>query len=445
MSKLQTLFWPISRDILSNYSVNVNQTHRIRSVITYQILFGGKLVIRDTDYLNSLALRVAINDDMAGCGNDDSMFYRTLIDTEYLGIAKRVGKSLGEIAETLIKNGGQADFIQDEWFNSEAKDIAFLESCNSSGSFYRPFELSEASSYYTNTLLRLLSEPLDAILPENIRTKVHDLVTERAEDTGSVGWEFLSPTGAIWSSFNEREKNLYVDTLYRKIGQAPHAGFIPHSLNLSPIYMQDVAESIDLWRGRHLEKPDVVGRRTIQLGSGFSLSDYVECLAVLPATSVIKLAQSDENNAFRSSFIDFSLEKCDLALVEHFYRDYRAAIDSEIANFRYSGVASGGEASLSAEVGNETVNVVMEEVVGSVVPGWKLGLSLFERIAKGEWPRDRIQRIAREENQTRMTRDYQELQFQGEKIESKTIANVGDLPDHSVDFPSSQIDDICIS
>lgn len=442
MSDLQTLFWPISRQIINDYSVNTKQTHRIRSVITYQILFGGKLVIRDTDYLNSLTLRTAIHNDLAGLRSDDSTFYRTLIENEYLVIAKRTGKSLGEVAETLLSSDGKVEFVPDDWFQSEAKDIEFLESCNVSGSFFRAFELSEASSYYSRTLLRLLSEPLDTILPNNIRVKVLNLVQERIDESGSIGWEYLGPNGAIWSAFSEREKKEYVDTLYHKIGQAPHAGFIPDSLKLSPIYMQDVAESIDMWRGRHMETPEVIDKRTINLGAGFSLSDYVECLAVLPAATVLKLAQSDENAAFRSSVSEFALQKCDLAEVERIYRDYRTAIDSEIANFRYAGVASGGKASVSAEVGNETVKVVMEEVVGSVVPGWKLGLSLFERVVKGEWPRDRIQRIAREENQSRMISDYQSLQQDGERIESKTITSGDGSADHSVEFST---DDICIS
>jgi hypothetical protein len=94
------------RGLLRKERKNTVEMFRLRSLVAYQILFGGRLVILDSDYINSLALRNSVIRTLHNAPDEHSSFFRTLIDERYLLIACRQENSLGEVAEQLGKRGG---------------------------------------------------------------------------------------------------------------------------------------------------------------------------------------------------------------------------------------------------------------------------------------------------------------------------------------------------
>jgi hypothetical protein len=117
-------------------------------------------------------------------------------------------------------------------------------------------------------------------------------VNTHVQQQGTLAWAFFMQEGGFWDGFSEEDRNRYGYFIDYVLGQAPHAGFIPDTLGLNPIYMQDAADAIDIWRGRHLQNKELIENRTIQLGTGFSFSDYIDYLCVLPFDTLLLLYRS---------------------------------------------------------------------------------------------------------------------------------------------------------
>lgn len=444
------LFWPISRALLISEQKNVREVHRLRSLVTYQILFGGRLVIRDSDYLNSLALRSSVIRTLEGTADDHATFFRTLLDEDFIIIARRKERSLREVAQQLGEKGG-SQIVPYEWYLPSATDIAYLESSRTMESSAVQFSLSDASSYYTRQLQKMLSESLEPYMDEQFRLRVAERVAVHVAEHGSVGWEFLSPNGGVWEPFSEDERKKHENFLYYTLGQAPHTGFIPDMLGINPIYMHDVAKAIDIWRGRHLRDRRLVEQRTMHLGSGFSFSDYIDYLSLLPFDALVKLVSGDEGTSFRQACELFSFQRLSLREVEDAYRSYRKAIDSELLRYRHALPQSGGKADLRAFIQSakenavdEGVDIVCDEVLGSVVPFWRLGLSVFYRVTKGEWPNERKIRLARESTVRNIATEVSRLQDEGEKLKASLIVDIRGAEDRVV-YSESSDGDICVA
>jgi hypothetical protein len=103
---LPELSWPISGACFERSARTPSKCFDSAPLLPTKILFGGRLVILDSDYINSLALRNSVIRTLHNAPDEHSSFFRTLIDERYLLIACRQENSLGEVAEQLGKRGG---------------------------------------------------------------------------------------------------------------------------------------------------------------------------------------------------------------------------------------------------------------------------------------------------------------------------------------------------
>ena len=449
----KTLFWPVPREFMESKTLN-SEVRQLRSMLSYQMLFGGRLAIRDSDYLNTLALRKAVitTQDSSGNPDDHDKFIRTMIDERYLLIACRDENSIGVLAEKLKKSGGSPIVRKalPTLYERGAPDLIYLEEEGITSGTTLTFSLSDAKKYYTKGIQKILSRPVGSELPDEIREKISVAVNEKIENNGYLGWEFLSKEGGVWATFPQEDVKKYGDFLFKCVGQAPHTGFIPSKLNLDTIYMKDVAKSIDLLRGRHLLEPRIIENRTFQMRKGFSFSDYAECLSVLPFESVRTLSESNKSAAFRKACLNY-ISSNNIDEIEKTYVEYRMAIDEEIVKFgvmRKSNPASkisviAGEISkngISECITQEIKELVGEEVVKQVIPFWKLGFSLFHLRATGESLEQKKLRLVKEESAAKISTLVHVVQEIGTEISGKVIFEDDGLIDRQVD-----LSDTCVS
>ena len=442
------LFWPIPRNIMQLVDADANQIHRLRSLVTYQFLFGGKLVIRDSDYLNFLTLRSAFLAGTGGRVTGDADFFRSAFMEKWLLISCRNEKSIGETAEGLLGRGGSSR-IPIELYHNSALDIQAISKLELIERRLQ-FSLSNASLYYTEQITKILNTTLGPDLPDHFREQLADRVRAKINESGTVGWEFLSLEGGVWEGLEESAKHQYGDFIFRVVGQAPHAGFIPDTLGTDPIYMNDVAKSINLWRGRKSTERESIEKYTFNLGAGFSLSDYVECLSCLSIDVVQALVSSEEGIEFRKVSKGFAQQKQTLKELEMAYRGYRKRIDERILSF-ISYRKSGSEVTLGAfksefleEGKTEAINIVIDEVVGNAVPFWKLGYSAYMWLCHGEWPRQRIGRMAVEESSNLAATLIHNIQEHPDRITSEIVADSDGRIDRPVEMDWGIKQDVCI-
>lgn len=442
------LFWPISRQLINSEQNNTSEMRRLRSLVTYQILFGGRLLIRDSDYLNSLAFRGSVIRTLDGTADDNARFFRSLLDQRYVVIARRKESTLGEISERLGRvGGGGHTLIKPEWYRSDAADIVYLESRLSQEDQSLQFSVKQAGAYYTQQVQAMLSKSLEPYVDDRFRLSAVERVAALVDQHGTLSWAFFAEEGAFWESFSEMQRQRHLDFFYLVLGQAPHAGFIPDTLGLSPIYMHDSADAFGLWRGNLQRERELVGTRVINLGTGFSFSDYIEYLCLLPFETLVKLVSSDENAAFRHQCKLFSMQKVSLKEVERTYCDYRKIIDSELLRRHLLRSTSEPVADLRAfvlaakdEMIDQGVQLVCDEVLGAAIPFWRLGLALFYRLFRGEWPEERKERLVREGNATEIVGEIQRLQGGNDKLSEKIIYGAsGAEMDVCVTLPSPSV------
>lgn len=446
------VFWPISRGLLRSEGNNTTEVHRLRSLVVYQILFGGRLIIRDSDYVNSLAFRSSVIRTLNGTAEDNAKFFRTLLDERYLLIACRTENSLGEVAERLGKAGGGGhSLIRPEWYRSDAADLVYLESRRSPED--RGYSVKQAADYYTQQIQAMLGESLEPYVDDRFRLRALERTAALVEQHRTLSWAFFLADGAFWEGFSENEREKYNHFFYYVLGQAPHAGFMPDALGLSPIYMQDAADAIELWRGRLLQKKELIGERTIKLGAGFSFSDYIEYLCLLPFDALVALTNSEESAAFRHACELFSRQKLTLREVESAYRDFRKVIDSELLRHHLTRPKSGIRTDLRAflrEARDEAigpgVDIVCHEVLGAAVPFWHLALTLFYRAVRGEWPEERKTRLARESTGADIAGEIQRLQDGREKLSESIVFDRPGVQDRLIKLESRSVNaDVCVT
>ncbi|MEZ5941150.1 MAG: hypothetical protein R3C18_07150 [Planctomycetaceae bacterium] len=442
------LFWPIPRNVMQLVDADTQQTRRLRSLVAYQFLFGGKLIIRDSDYLNFLALRRAFLSTPTERSTGDADFFRSAFTDKWIMISCRAEKQLGQTAEGLLGRGGSVR-IPDELYCSSAMDIRAIEEQG----LIEPrlqFSLSNASQYYTDQITRILDRSLEPHLPDNFREQLSKSLHRKVAESGTVGWEFLSLEGGVWDGVDEQAKQLYGDFIYRVVGQAPHAGFIPDTLGTDPIYMNDVAECINLWRGRKPAERQQVESRTFELGKGFSLSDYVECLSCLSLDAIQDLFASDEGEQFRKASVGYARQKMTFAELETAYRDYRKRIDERILQcmtYRQSGgkvALDAFKAEIIEEGTSEVVNVVIDEVIGNSIPFWKLGYSTYLWLRYGEWPKQQAERLAFEKSSKSAAALIQDIQENPDRIDSEIVSGSGTHVDRPVEMNWELKRDVCV-
>jgi hypothetical protein len=448
------LFWPISRDLLRSEQNNTTEIHRLRSLVAYQILFGGRLLIRDSDYINSLAFRGSVIRTLGGTADDNARFFRSLLDQRYVMIARREENTLGEIAERLGRAGGGGHaLIRPEWYRPDAADIVYLESNRTREDQSIQYSVKQAAAYYTRQVQTMLSKGLEPYVSDRFRLRAAERVAALVDQYGTLSWALFTGGGAFWESFSEKERQQHLHFFDLVLGQAPHASFIPDTLGLNPIYMHDSAEAFDLWRGHLQRERELVDTRVIQLGTGFSFSDYIEYLCLLPFDTLVRLVGSDENAAFRSACELFSMQKVPLKEVERTYRDYRNVIDSELLRRHLVRPTSGPKTDLRAfvlaakdEMIDQGVQLVCDEVLGAAIPFWRLGLTLFYRLIHGEWPEKRKERLVREADATEVVGEIQRLQSGSDKLGEKIIYGASGTEERLIKLESTGSNaDVCVT
>jgi hypothetical protein len=420
----QPLFWPISRELVRNEQNNTTSIHRLRSLVAYQILFGGRLLISDSDYINSLAFRSSMIRALDGTADDNARFFRVLLDEQYLMIARREESTLGEIAERLGRVGGAGHaLISPQWYHPDAPDIEYLESNRFPGHQSIKFSVRQAAAHYTREVQVMLSKDLEPDVHERFRLRAAEKVAGLVEQHGSLSWASFALGGNFWEGFSENDQRRYLHFFDLVLGQAAHASFIPDTLGLNPIYMHDVAQAFDLWRGRLRQSEELVDTRMVELGGGFSFSDYVEYLCLLPFDTLVRLMNSDENAAFRHACKLFSIQKVSLKEVDRTYREYRKAIDRELLRLRLVHPETGPKTNLRAftlaakdELVDQGVQIVCDELIGTAIPFWRLGLALFYRAIRKEWPEQRKERLVKEADATEIAGEVQRLQGGSDKL-----------------------------
>jgi hypothetical protein len=409
------LFWPISRGVLGDWVNGVGKIHRLRSLVAYQILFGGKLVIRDSDYLNSHALRAAMNATLGRRPDADAKFFRSLMDEGFLMIAKRQEDSLGQVAEQLGRLGG-TDRIDPKWYRSDAPDILYFETFHARTGLVVPFSVQAASSYYTDEIRRMLSASLQPYVDEDFRMRAAARVEDHLAEHETIAWSFFTSDGEFWTGFSETDRSRYADFIYYVLGQAPHAGFIPDNIGIRAIYMQDAADAIAIWRGGHLQTRELVDERTVPLGRGFSFSDYLEYLCRLPFDRLVSLAEGEEREEFRLTCREFALERASFSDVALAYGNYRDTIDASLLNSDKTLSPSGWRTELKA-FARATADCAVD--VGLDIVARKLGVPLgpelvfFYQVVSGKRSNQHEQRATREATQAYAAKEIQRLQREG--------------------------------
>ncbi|WP_395338646.1 hypothetical protein PN836_012225 [Ningiella sp. W23] len=324
-------YWPIPRNIIRDRSLNSEEISKFRALVTYQMLFGGKIVISDSNYLNCLALRVSVNSVLSQTENENYKFFHDLIEHQFVSIAKRKESSFTNIAESLLLQGGNTELIKKDWFTDSAPDLLYLDAKEATN--WNEFTLKNAEDFYQREIQRILSRPLGRSLPDDLRTQLVKNIHEHISLGKKINWHFCSFSGDIWKGVDQKLKERYQSFLYYDVGQAPHAGFLPNELDICPVYNSDTAAAIELWRGKFNLNETIIEKREMNLFSGFSLSDTMEALSKITLSDIEMAMNSDENKNLKKLTKQYSLsnKSSDFTDMEDAFRDYKYFIDSVIS------------------------------------------------------------------------------------------------------------------
>lgn len=392
-----SVFWPIARNHMQLRFDDGRDLTRFRSLVTYQLLFAGKLVIRDTDYLGNFAFRTSLLESLNGSHDSTHQYFRSLVDNGMIQLACREGQQIGHTAESLYGKGHNPSMPR-EWHTPEFPDIQYLDQSIAPAFTY---SIHRAGLFYATNIQRLLANPT-SLLPDNFRKRLSDLVAFEVEQReGFLSWSFLAPQSSLWNSFSRDEFEQCNDFVYRVLGQAPYTASLMEQLRLDPVYMADASDAVDFWRGRLGQPTEMIEERSFKT-RGFSLSQYVDCLSVLSVDDLQRLLASDEAVSFFQASELFAVGKCSVKELESAISGYRRRVDSQIMLRRLVKPLGSREEfrvfrqEVKNETVTETVNVILQEAIGSV-PFWRLGYSVFYRLCQGEWPSQRDSRIRREE------------------------------------------------
>jgi len=345
MQKRSEVFWPFSRMMISETAYQREFGFQ-RSFITYNILFGGPLVIRDSDYLNNYLLRKELISSLHD-ESKNSHFVRSLFEKGLLRLACREETPLSTLARNLSTRGGAEIILKHAPWMFEGRrsaDIEYFLDNEIIQPYTRSFSLSDASKYYENEIERLFRDTeFGGKLPTNTALLIHDLIRERREDGIGIDWAFLAEKGEVWESVRKRIGDKACSPEYRKfvyyVAQAPHTTFLPETHGLNSIYSDDHSMAIDLWRGRmDIEAEEV---ESFELNSkGLSFSDYADALKYLDTDAIVKLVESEERIEFEKACLNIKVDN-DIKSVSETYSDYRKIIDEAILSKNSARLKSG--------------------------------------------------------------------------------------------------------
>jgi hypothetical protein len=398
--------------------MNTHTYGDFRSLLTFQLLFGGRLVIRDSDYVHCRPLRLAVQGCLGGGRDADQQFLHALVSERYLGIARRAESSLSETTRKQIESAWVAENA--DWVLRK-HDTDYIDHHLPAGS-EDTFSLDSAAERYSTLITRFLEGNLLGRLRPELQQRLLDGARQLLEAQGSLRWEHFNPEGDIWQTTSLQPTEKERKFVYEVLGQAPHAGFIPDALGINPIYMNDVAEAIALWRGR-LSRGTRKSRQSIVLGANrFSFSDYSECLRHLTLADIMRLVTSSEGEAYFVVSGRFAAGACPVDELVSTHYAYRARIDEAITRRMAFDQPDRHELievftrKTSAAISGECLSTAFS-VLGLPPLLLSLGVSLFQSVVKGVSPEQQAIAQAREAGAVRASRKMSRLQSSGNRLE----------------------------
>ena len=311
-------FWMIPRGVLNApASAHVEQ----RALITCNVLFGGPLIISDSDLINNLYIRENLH----------TRFVRDLLERGFLSIARRnfAGQPipLRKVAETIKrKSGGLLKNVEDRPFD-DLDSIEAISCCID-------YDLAEAQPRYESEVLRVLRllNAREDLLPAALSKTIIDVLEENSLPQ-AVTWSTFDPTSTLWNTIHRRHGD---DTLRERFGRrvfevarGPYSTFIPGTLKIGATYSSEDQVGIDLWRGRYGMTNTEIERLTIRSYT-LSPADTVAGLAMLTVDDIERLRSSKALQAYEDGCDRLGFGETGLNEIKDAFLTYRAEVNYAI-------------------------------------------------------------------------------------------------------------------
>lgn len=415
--ELRSVFWPISREILNGRFHRTDNEYRVRALIVYQLMFSGRMIIRDSDYINFDILRKSIISSLVGRSDAADEFYRTLMDEKFIEIVYRKGTSISHLAQDLRNRGGDGAQIQ----NDEI-DLSHVENYPVRWSF----DLTRAETFYTENVQRVFSQSMASELPDNIREMLLIRMGEIVALKGKLTYFDLSPNGSIWDGIGERSKVAYSDFVYLKAAAAPHVGFIPTQLSVNPVYQSDIAQAMDLFRSRQATDFESTYRSSVRIDKSFSLSNYVRAISTLGIDDIYRIFESDERKTYLANAELGGRDDNSVRNLQESYVDLRRCVDDII--FSKNIVAadedielrfSAGISTAFGQVGKFAVEQAVEAVAGPLAGILTAGHNIIRKFETGETKEEAERRNAERRGAIKAMEFVSQVLADGEQIDRK--------------------------
>ncbi len=272
-----------------------------RAVVTYNILFGGPLVISDSIFVTDLNFRDAIfQNDPFTCG---------LIESKYIRLAIRTKNGsaipLREVSASIRERGGHAHYIS-SIRDESASEFDYLER----HAAIVPYTLESASGHYRDQMLRVLEsiEFRDSDLPKVVADAVTHTVRMMIAEGHPLAWSTFQKGSELWLRLKEQlgedlwpRHGVFLDSVAR----GPHVTFLPQCLDLSSAFSNEDRLGVEMWRGRYELTKEELAAKIFQRPR-LSLSDYVDGLSALRCDDILKLRKSPALQAYEHACRAFS-------------------------------------------------------------------------------------------------------------------------------------------
>lgn len=266
-----------------------------RALIVHAVLYGGPLLVLDSDFINNLNFRDSI---VRG-----DRFFIPMIEHGLIrfAIRERNGQSipLGEIAEGILRRKGHTKHIPVERFGNSEEFEYIQEHAQ-----VVPYSEDGAGTRYHRETIRILetTQFTENELPPKVHSAVLATVREYAEGN-QLNWSYFMQGSPFWTELEARLPGSRVRERFGEfmfaVARGPYVTFIPDALGVNPTYSREDQLGIDLWRGRHGMPEQVLERKQLKR-SRIGIGDYVQGLAALSIGDIERVRNSGEWAAYEA-------------------------------------------------------------------------------------------------------------------------------------------------
>ena len=286
-------FWMTPRRVLDPQQCDYEQQ---RALITHAVLYGGPLLVSDSDFINNMVMR-------DGVAQGDP-FFLSMIERKLLQFAIREEGGnpmpLGNTAEKIFKNNGHSKQMGAERF-CESPEFRHIEQHAETSRF----SCAGAAARYHKETLRILEQaPFEqSDLPDPVRNAVVEMVKDHVEKN-TLNWSYFSRGSTFWEGLEARLRITQAWDRYGEfinaVARGPYATFIPDTLGLSPTYSNEDKLGVEIWRGRlRATEQDVQLKKLKRARIG--LADLVHGLAALSIDDVLELRASGQRSKYEDA------------------------------------------------------------------------------------------------------------------------------------------------